>query len=142
MQADIVHHAALDARLVKAVRGIKLLSLASWPADAQAPFLAGVARGQPVLPVIDYPRLDFGDARRELAAARTTLQIPLERALDHVVDQEERARPELHMAGAFGGLQAALVDVVSGACDGGRGDQAKQGQAQGAGQEHGNPSGV
>lgn len=68
MQADIVHHAALDARLVKAVRGIKLLSLASWPADAQAPFLAGVARGQPVLPVIEYPRLDFGDARRELAA--------------------------------------------------------------------------
>ena len=68
MQADIVHHAALDARLVKAVRGIKLLSLASWPADAQAPFLAGVARGQPVLPVIKYPRLDFGDARRELAA--------------------------------------------------------------------------
>lgn len=68
MQPDIAHHAALDARLVKAVRGIKLLSLASWPAEVQAPFLDGVARGQPQLPVIDYPRLDFGDARRELAA--------------------------------------------------------------------------
>lgn len=68
MQADIAHHSALDARLVKAVRGIKLLTLASWPADVQAPFLDGFARGQPRLPVIAYPRLDFGDARRELAA--------------------------------------------------------------------------
>jgi uncharacterized protein (TIGR02421 family) len=64
---DIAHHAALDARMVKAVRGIKLLSLASWPATVQAPFLAGFARGQPELPQIEYPRLDFGDARRELA---------------------------------------------------------------------------
>ena len=68
MQPDIAHHAALDARLVKAARGVKLLSLASWPADVQAPFLDGVARGQPQLPVIDYPRLDFGEARREFAA--------------------------------------------------------------------------
>ena len=68
MQADITHHAALDARMVKAVRGIKLLSLASWPADAQAPFLEGIARGQPQLPVIAYPTLDFSAARRELAA--------------------------------------------------------------------------
>ena len=41
MQPDIAHHAALDERLVKAVRGIRLLSLASWPADAQTRFLAG-----------------------------------------------------------------------------------------------------
>ena len=68
MQPDIAHHAALDERLVKAVRGIRLLSLASWPADAQTRFLAGVARGQQALPAIEYPRLDFGDARRELAA--------------------------------------------------------------------------
>ena len=68
MQPDIAHHAALDERLVKAVRGIRLLSLASWPADAQTRFLAGAARGQPALPAIEYPRLDFGDARRELAA--------------------------------------------------------------------------
>ncbi|KAF1720571.1 flavohemoglobin expression-modulating QEGLA motif protein [Pseudoxanthomonas wuyuanensis] len=64
---DIAHHTALDQRMVKAVRGIKLLSLASWPASLQAPFLNSVARGQPKLPQIDYPRLDFGDARRELA---------------------------------------------------------------------------
>jgi len=64
----IVHHAALDARLVKAVRGIKLLTLTSWPASTQAPFLDSVARGNPLLPQVDYPKHDFGDARRELEA--------------------------------------------------------------------------
>ncbi len=64
----IAHHAALDARLVKAVRGIKLLSLTSWPAATQAPFLESVARGNPVLPQVVYPKHDFSDARHELAA--------------------------------------------------------------------------
>ena len=52
MQDDITSHAALDARMVKAARGIKLLSLASWPAAVQEPFLASFARGQPLLPTI------------------------------------------------------------------------------------------
>ena len=65
---DITHHAALDGRMVKAVRGIKLLNLASWPAAVQEPFLASVARGQPVLPEIRYPVLDFSEQRRELDA--------------------------------------------------------------------------
>jgi hypothetical protein len=38
-------------QLVEAVGGIKLLGLTSWPAALQAPFLASVARGQPVLPM-------------------------------------------------------------------------------------------
>ncbi len=65
--AEIVHHARLDARLVKAVRGVRLLALASWPRALQEPFLAGVARGQPVLPQVEYPRLDFSQTRRELS---------------------------------------------------------------------------
>ncbi|UBB25415.1 flavohemoglobin expression-modulating QEGLA motif protein [Pseudoxanthomonas japonensis] len=68
LSADIAHHAALDARLVKAVRGIKLLSLASWPAALQAPFLEGMERGNPRLPKVEYPKLDFSEARRELEA--------------------------------------------------------------------------
>jgi len=59
MQAEIAHHAALDARMVKAARGIKLLSLASWPAQVQEPFLAAAARGRPAPPAVDYPRLGF-----------------------------------------------------------------------------------
>ncbi|TWI05942.1 uncharacterized protein (TIGR02421 family) [Luteimonas cucumeris] len=65
---DIAHHAALDARMVVAVRELKLLGLVSWPAHLQPPFLEAFARGQPVLPRVEYPKLDFSEARRELAA--------------------------------------------------------------------------
>jgi hypothetical protein len=38
-------------------------------------------------------------ARRERVALRALLQLAFERAVAHVVDQEERARAELHAAG-------------------------------------------
>ncbi|HYG07278.1 MAG TPA: flavohemoglobin expression-modulating QEGLA motif protein [Stenotrophomonas sp.] len=66
--ADVARHTALDARLVAAVRGIRLLGLTSWPSSLQAPFLESVAQGRPRLPQVVYPKLDFGDVRRELAA--------------------------------------------------------------------------
>ena len=65
---DIAHHAALDERMVKAARGIHLLSLTSWPADVEARFLADHARGAAILPRIEYPRHDFSDVRTELDA--------------------------------------------------------------------------
>ena len=64
----IAHHAALDARMARAARSIRLLSLASWPASEQQMFLAGWARGNPKLPAYEYPKHDFSEARRELAA--------------------------------------------------------------------------
>ena len=64
----IAHHAALDARMARAARPIRLLSLASWPASEQQAFLAGWARGNPRLPDYQYPKHDFSEARRELAA--------------------------------------------------------------------------
>ena len=67
LDQDVACHAALDARLVAAVGGIRLLALTSWPAAVQAPFLAGVARGQPKLPDVDYPQLDFTAERHALA---------------------------------------------------------------------------
>jgi len=64
----IARHAALDARLSRAAKPLRLLRLASWPARVQQDFLAGWLRGRPVLPQVEYPRLDFSDARRELNA--------------------------------------------------------------------------
>jgi uncharacterized protein (TIGR02421 family) len=64
---DILHHAALDARMVRAVRGIKLLNLVSWPIEIQHAFLAQWAQGHAALPVFEYATHDFSDARRELA---------------------------------------------------------------------------
>jgi uncharacterized protein (TIGR02421 family) len=65
---DIAHHAALDARMVAAVRDIKLLALASWPAELEHRFLADYARGVVKLPKVEYPKLDFSEVRAELAA--------------------------------------------------------------------------
>ncbi|MCW5580563.1 MAG: flavohemoglobin expression-modulating QEGLA motif protein [Luteimonas sp.] len=54
--------------MVRAARGIRVLTLASWPASVQRDFVAGLARGDARLPRVDYPRHDFADARRELQA--------------------------------------------------------------------------
>ena len=54
------HHLDLDARLVEAVRGIRVLSTVSWPASLQQSFLDGWRRGQPSLPAPDYAPPDFG----------------------------------------------------------------------------------
>ena len=65
---EVAHYAALDQRLVAAVRGLRLLEAVSWPAQAQSDFLDGWRRGKPVMPVIAYPEQDFTGVRAELDA--------------------------------------------------------------------------
>lgn len=62
------HHAALDARLVAAVRGIRLLEAVSWPARLQEEFLGAWRIGRIHLPKPEYPRGDYAEVRRELEA--------------------------------------------------------------------------
>ena len=50
----IAHHAALDARLVAAVRGIRLLQAVSWPQHVQQDFLAAWRAGRSVLPQVRF----------------------------------------------------------------------------------------
>ncbi|WP_411833266.1 flavohemoglobin expression-modulating QEGLA motif protein [Pseudoxanthomonas mexicana] len=80
---DLAHHAALDRRLVRAARGIKLLTLASWPASVQQIFMDKLARGVRELPRVEYPPQDFAAARRELAAVARAADVvhPLGRYL-------------------------------------------------------------
>jgi len=65
------HHAVLDARLVAAVRGIRLLDAVSWPAQTQERFLADWRVGRIRMPKIDYPKNDFSEVRSELDAVST-----------------------------------------------------------------------
>ena len=65
---DITRHAALDARMARAARAIRLLSLVSWPASEQQAFLADHAQGKAKLPAHQYPKHDFSDERREFEA--------------------------------------------------------------------------
>ncbi len=77
--SEVAHHAALDARLLQAARGIRLLGMASWPASLQAPFLASWRAGTPQMPVVEYPKYDFADTRRalEVIAREADPQHPL-----------------------------------------------------------------
>jgi len=68
LSSDIAHYAALDLRMVTAVRGIRLLGLTSWPASAQEPFLKAWRARRPQLPSVEYPEHDFSATRRELDA--------------------------------------------------------------------------
>ncbi|MGO4552260.1 flavohemoglobin expression-modulating QEGLA motif protein [Lysobacter sp. 2RAF19] len=64
---DILYHAALDARMVKAARGIRLLNSVSWAASEQARFMECYNRGEYTLPRHEYQKFDYTEARRELA---------------------------------------------------------------------------
>ncbi len=68
LAADIVHHAVLDARLDRAVRGIRLLESVSWPQAAQQQFLDAWRKGAAMLPLVDYKPQDHAETRRELDA--------------------------------------------------------------------------
>ena len=61
---DVLFHAALDARMVKVARGIRLLNMVSWAASEQQRFLECYSRGQYTLPQHAYPKYDFTEARR------------------------------------------------------------------------------
>ena len=65
---------ALDARLVEAVRPVRLMSAVSWPAHLQTEFIASCEHGNPRPPSVEYTRADFSDVRGELAAIHRAAQ--------------------------------------------------------------------
>lgn len=66
--ADLAHFAALDTRLLEAVRGIRVLAAVSWPASREREFLDALASGRETVPAIEYPKRDFSAQRAELDA--------------------------------------------------------------------------
>ncbi|TAN05428.1 MAG: DUF1704 domain-containing protein [Rhodanobacteraceae bacterium] len=67
--APVVQHcAALDKRLVEAVRGIRVLATVTWPLAVEQCFLDDLHRGHESLPRFEYRAPDFSAQRAELAA--------------------------------------------------------------------------
>ncbi|HVF35025.1 MAG TPA: tyrosine/phenylalanine carboxypeptidase domain-containing protein, partial [Candidatus Saccharimonadia bacterium] len=60
--------AAIDRRLVTAVRGIRLLSAVSWPATIQTEFIERYRKQRMKLPAIEYPTFEFDAVRAEIDA--------------------------------------------------------------------------
>ena len=68
---EIAHHAALDARMVAAVRDIRMLESVSWPQAVQHQFLADWRSGKRALPEVTYVKEDHSATRAELKAIST-----------------------------------------------------------------------
>ncbi|HET9835306.1 MAG TPA: flavohemoglobin expression-modulating QEGLA motif protein, partial [Rhodanobacteraceae bacterium] len=66
--AEFAHYAALDRRLLEAVRGIRVLSAVSWPASQERKFLDALANGRETMPEIEYAKCDFSAECAELEA--------------------------------------------------------------------------
>ncbi|HET8900116.1 MAG TPA: flavohemoglobin expression-modulating QEGLA motif protein [Rhodanobacteraceae bacterium] len=66
--ASLARHVALDRRLLAAVKDIRVLGTLAWPASLETRLIDDFRRQHYRLPVVEYPRVDFTDARRELLA--------------------------------------------------------------------------
>ncbi len=60
--------AALDRRMIAAVRDVRLLAAVSWPVHVQDEFLERYRRGAASLPVLEYPAFDLTEVKAELDA--------------------------------------------------------------------------
>ena len=108
--AFLAHIAALDARLVAAVRSIKLLTAVSWPAVVQQEFLAAWRSGHARLPQVSYPKLEFSAVRTELdaIAAAADPQHPLGDYLHRTVESYRIATWLLESLGTPGVVEPSI----------------------------------
>lgn len=65
---ELQRYAALDQRLLAAVRGINILPTVAWPASLEDRMIADYAKERFALPEVSYRRPDLSAARAELAA--------------------------------------------------------------------------
>ena len=65
---ELQRYAALDQRLLAAVRGIHILPTVAWPASLESRMIEAYNKGRFALPDVSYARPDLSAARAELAA--------------------------------------------------------------------------
>src|SRR5690606_16767591 len=111
MPDAIAHHAALDARMVRAARGLRVLSLASWPASVQRAFLDDLARGVMRMPQVEYPARDFSDARYELQAVAAAAD-PDHPLGAYLIDSARQWDLAARMLGVLGTGEAGALSVT------------------------------
>ena len=66
---------ALDKRMVTAVKGVKVLSVVSWPMKVQEKFLAEWHKGNAKLPEVTYPRVDYRGTRDEIESIQMVAKL-------------------------------------------------------------------
>lgn len=98
----VAHHAKLDAQLVAAVKGVRMLESIVWPAQAQEEFLAAWRVGRIRLPKIEYRKTDLTQVRAGLEAVSRSADPdhPLGRYLILTCDSWRIATRLLDVAGS------------------------------------------
>lgn len=105
--------AALDRRLLAAVRGIHILSTVAWPASLENRLIADYAAGRFALPQVTYQVPDLGTARTELAAIAQAAAVlddaPLRDYLTATAESWSIAAGMLEAVGTRGVTAASLA---------------------------------
>jgi len=96
--------AALDKRLVEAVRGIRVLDTVAWPAAVERRFLEDLHHGRETLPRFEYHAPDFSAQRAELDAITSAADAshPLGAYLRHSATSWQTAARMLEAVGTDG----------------------------------------
>jgi uncharacterized protein (TIGR02421 family) len=101
---SLERYAALDKRLLSAVRSIRILPTVAWPASLEDRMIGAYARGEFSLPEVIYSPPRLGEARAELAAIAHAAggDDPLEEYLRRTADSWQVAAGMLEAAGTAG----------------------------------------
>lgn len=107
---DVQHHAALDKRMEKAVRGIRLLESVSWPQSVQQKFLADWRSGIKKLPEVVYRAEQHSTTREELSsiAKGADIEHPLGRYVQRTANSWINAT---HLLEALGTKQVTEYSI-------------------------------
>ena len=104
--------AALDKRLVDAVRGIRVLDTVAWPVAVERRFLDGLHHGRETLPRFEYQAPDFSTQRAELdsIASKADASHPLGGYLQRSAASWQTAARMLESVGT-GGVTAPSIEL-------------------------------
>jgi uncharacterized protein (TIGR02421 family) len=110
---DLQHCAALDQRLLAAVKGIHILPTVAWPASLENRMIADYAAGRFTLPEVSYQRPDLTAARAELAAIeRETAALDGDPLGDYLARTAESWRIAAEMLEAVGSDGVSAPSIV------------------------------
>lgn len=79
IDTELRQYAAIDAKIVALAGQVRILSTLAWPPEHQTNFLDSWHRGNPKLPKVKHPKLNYGPVIRalDILMAETTGENPL-----------------------------------------------------------------
>lgn len=111
LSAEMRRYAALDHRLLAAVRAVRILATISWPASVEERLIEEFGAGRLSIPDIRYRPPDLGETRAELEAieAEVDEDHPIAEYLRRTAESWRIATRMLDAAGTAGVTEASIA---------------------------------